>query len=245
MNDKLKHKRGKLIFLLLMITFLLTSCGSDKSHYQAYVKSLITANYLGIPSEYVKLTGANEEDAESLYLQNVTRLADNLSAYYGLEISGDDELAPAMVDLSKQIYGKAKFDVGKPYKDNNIYYVDVTVYPIDIINQCDADMEAYIDKFNAGVDAGDYNNYTKEEYEYEFAGGIIGILADAANEIVYRDPVTVKVRIITADETYYIGNEDLRNIDLAIMATDVKKTEAKNSGDAVAPESTPSDAGDN
>ena len=171
----------KYICLILCLGLLisLTGCGSNASNYQAYVKSLITSNYLGVTNEYVKLTGANEEDAEAVYLQNVTRLADNLSAYYGLDISGDPELAPAMVNLAKQIYGKAKFDVGKAYKENNIYYVDVTIYPIDIINQTNPEIVEYVQKFNTAVENGDYNDYTKEEYEYEFASGIIGILAGA------------------------------------------------------------------
>ncbi len=207
--------------MLFALAISLTGCGGSSSHYSAYVKSLITANYLGRTNEYVKLTGASEEDAEALYLQNVTRLADNLSEYYGLNISGDAELAPAMVDLAKQIYGKTKYSVGAAYKDNNINYVDVTIYPINILNQTNEEIYAYTERFNAAVDNGDYNNYTKEEYEYEFASGIIGILAGAVSEIEYKDPEVVKVRIITSEDTYYIGNEDFRNIDMAIIATDV------------------------
>ena len=204
---------------MLCIGMLLsiTACGQDTSNYSAYVRSLITSNYLGVTSEYVKLTGANEDDAEATYLQNVTRLADNLSAYYGLDISSDPELAPAMVDLSKQIYGKAKFEVGKTYKDNNINYVDVTIYPIDILNQTNPDIIAYVQRFNDAVANGEYNDYTKEEYEYEFASGIIGILAGAVEDISYKDPQAVKVRIITTDDSYYIGNEDFRDIDKYII----------------------------
>ena len=215
-------KKLTALILCLAILLGLTGCGRKTSHYSAYVKSLITANYLGQTSEYVKLTGADSADAEALYLQNVTRLADNLSVYYGLDISGDEELAPAMVDLAKKIYGKAQFSVGQPYKDNNIYYVDVSIQPMDILNQTNQDVYNYIEEFNNNVAAGVYNNYTKEEYEYEFAGGIIGILADACNEMKYKEAETVKVRIITSEDTYYIGNEDLRAIDLAIIATKVK-----------------------
>ena len=211
-------KRLTLMCLMLAMAFVLTSCGKG-SHYEAYIRGLIKANYLGIPGEYVKMTGSSQEDAEALYLQNVTRLADNLSAYFGLDISADPELAPAMVDLAKQIYGKAKFEVGDAYKDNNINYVDVTIYPINILSQVDSDVTEYIEKFNKAVDAGEYNNYTKEEYEYEFASGVIGILADAASEIEYADTETVKVRIITTDDSYYIGSDDFINIDLAMMAT--------------------------
>ncbi|MBO4862824.1 MAG: hypothetical protein J5517_00515 [Eubacterium sp.] len=224
----LKKTTALLLSFILIIS--LTSCSGSSSHYSAYVKSLITANYLGRTSEYVKLTGADEGDAEALYLQNVTRLADNLSEYYTLDISGNEELAPAMVDLAKQIYGKAKFTVGETYKDNNIYYVDVSIQPIDILNQTNQEVYEYIENFNDEVAKGTYNNYTKEEYEYEFASGIIGILAGAVSEIEYRDAETVKVRIITSEDTYYIGNEDLRNIDMAILAT---KVEAATIGDAV------------
>ena len=94
-------KRSICISLCLMLLISLTACEKKASDYEAYVKSLITANYLGITDEYVDMTGSNEEDAEAIYLQNVTRLADNLSLYYGLEIATDPELAPAMVDLDK------------------------------------------------------------------------------------------------------------------------------------------------
>ena len=207
---KVKKIHSLLVCIALLLS--LTGCGTNPSNYQAYVKSLITSNYLGVTDEYVRLTGANEEDAESTYLQNVTRLADNLSMYYNLDISADPELAPAMVDLAKQIYGKAKFDVGTPYKDNNINYVDVTIYPIDIINQTNSDVAAYVAGFNQALENGDYNDYTKEEYEYEFASGIIGILAGAVESIDYSTPETVKVRIITTEDSYYIGSEDFRNI---------------------------------
>ena len=223
---KKKNKRGVQKFLGLLLVFILlfslSGCGVTKSaHYQTYVKSILMANYLGVFGDYVSATGANEEDAEALYLQNVTRLANNLSQYYGLDISSDPKLAPAMVDLSKQIYGKAKFEVGKAYKDNNINYVDVTIYPIDIINQTNEEVVAYIDKFNAAVENGEYDSYTKEEYEYEYATGIIGILAYGANDISYAEPQTVTVRIILADDSYYIGNEDFQKLDMAILNTDV------------------------
>ena len=222
MNRKLLYKKIIAVSLTLMLIFALGGCGQSNSRYQSYVKSMINANYLGVTNEYVKLTGSDSEEVEAVYLQNVTRLANNLSAYYGLDISRDPELGPAMVDLAKKIYSKTKFDVGKTYKDNNINYVDVTIYPINILNQTNQDVYEYIEKFNQAVDKGDYNNYTKEEYEYEFASGIIGILAGAVDEIDYADPQVVKVRIITSDDTYYVGSDDIKNIDLAIIATDVE-----------------------
>lgn len=244
-KKKILNKRSRLgirkslgILLVFILLLSLSACGITKSaHYQTYVKSILTANYLGVFGDYVSVTGANEEDAEALYLQNVTRLANNLSQYYGLDIASDPKLAPAMVDLSKQIYGKAKFEVGKAYKDNNIDYVDVTIYPIDIINQTNDEVIAYIDKFNESVENGEYDAYTAQEYEYEYATGIIGILAYAAQDIQYAEPQTVTVRIILSDESYYIGNEDFQKLDLAILNTDVTAA-------ASASEASPTDAGE-
>lgn len=232
-------KRILCILLSLSMLLSLSGCGGKSSNFQPYVKSLLNSNYLGVTSEYVKLTGANEEDAEALYLQNVTRLADNLSTYYGLDISTDPELAPAMVDLAKQIYSKAKFDVDKAYKDNNIYYVDVTVYPIDILNQTNGQIVQYVNSFNEAVDRGDYNDYTKEEYEYEFASGIIGILAGAVESISYTEPVTLKTRIITTEDSYYIGNEDFREIDIHIINMEIDESMATpTDADTEVPDST-------
>ena len=226
---------------ILCISFLLslTACGGAKGDYQGYVNSLITANYIGVSDGYVKITGANEEDVEALYLQNVARLASNLSDYYSLDIWNDTELSRAMTTLSRKIYGCVKFDVGKPYRDNNIDYVDVTIYPIDIINQTNDEVVAYINGFNEAVDRGDYDNYSKEEYEYEYASGIMGILADAVNNITYAEPEVVKVRIIVSDDTFYIGNEDFRNIDRCMILSELVNTasatdaaETSTSGDA-------------
>ncbi len=220
-------KRIKMTFAYILMAALVLSlagCGGVKGDYQGYVKSLITANYIGISEGYVKITGANEEDVDALYLQNVARLASNLSDYYGLDIWNDTELSRAMTTLARRIYSNVKFDVSRPYKDNNIDYVDVTIYPIDIINQTNADVVAYIDGFNEAVDRGDYNDYTKEQYEYEYASGIMGILADAVNDIAYAEPQTVKVRIIVSEDTFYIGNEDFRNIDRAIILSELVDT---------------------
>lgn len=219
--------------LIFVMLFSLTACGNDRAvRYQTYVDSLITANYLNSCEQYVRSTGANQDDADAMYLQNVTRLANNLESFYGLEISSDVELAPKMVELAKKIYSKARFHTDPAIKDNNIYYVTVTIEPIDLLNQTHDEVLAYVEDFNKRVEKGDYNNYVKEDYEHEFAAGIIDILDKASDKMEYGDPVTIKVRIILSDSNFYISNEDFRNIDMAILSTDASKYEKEeNSSD--------------
>lgn len=208
------------LLLLIMVTGLLSGCGSTKeSRYQDYIRSLITANYLGTSDEYIKTTGANQADAEALYLQNANRLANNLNAYYGLSISSDTELAPRMDEVAKQIYGKIRFDIAPTRMDNGIYYVDVTIYPINILNDTHDYVKDYVELFNQKVAAGDYNDVTKEEYRHEFALGIISILEEGAKKVSYQEPRTVTVRIIEGKDTYYISDDDLRKIDAEVIAT--------------------------
>ena len=208
------------IACLLMFSMLLSGCENQKkSKYKAYVESLITANYVGISKDYIKATGADEDDADALYLQNASRLANNLATYYDLDISGDQELAPEMFDLAKTIYSKCKFSVGDAYVENNVYFVDATIYPIDILNQSDAAVRAYVDEFNKKVAEGLYNDYERETYEKEFARGIMDILTEESKNMTYKDPVTIKLRILENDKSFYISDDDFRAIDAAILNT--------------------------
>ena len=233
---KIRRRRGLLpVLMALMIAGLLSGCGSSKeSRYQDYVRSLITANYLGTSDEYIKTTGANQADAEALYLQNANRLANNLNTYYGLSISSDTELAPRMDEVAKQIYGKIRFEVAQTRMDNGIYYVDVKIYPINILNDTHDYVKDYVELFNQKVAAGDYNDVTKEEYRHEFALGIINILEEGAKKVAYQDPKTVTVRIIEGKDTYYISDDDLRKIDAEVIATLSEENQEKDE-----PEETP------
>jgi len=217
--------RFRLAALLLAMLLCLTGCLSNRpSAYRKYVDALLAANYKGDTKDYIKSTGANVDDVDATYLQNVSRLAENLITYYGLEISGNIDLAPEMTEVAKKIYSNVNYEVSDAYQDNTIYYVDVTVYPINILNQVNDQVVSYIDSFNTRVENGEFNDYVKEDYEAEFASGVIDILSSAADSITYAEPETVKVRIIQTDDNFYIGNEDLRSVDL-LMIADVEATD--------------------
>ena len=214
-------KTRKLIIAVLLAAMCLSlaACGDKKDKkYQKYVNDLITANYLGATDEYIETTGANKSDAEEMYDNNLLRLAGALESYYGLTVNSDDELFGEIKELAKVIYGAIKYDTGEAYKKGGSYYVDVTIYPIDILNQTDAEVKAYVESFNERVSAGEFNNYEKEAYEHEFAGGIVDILKAGVKEMKYADPVTVTVTIVVEGDTYYISNDDFIKIDDLLIA---------------------------
>ena len=216
----MKRKLISVVLILCLVMTSLTGCGGNKEdRFRSYIESVITANYLGTSDEYIKTTGANRADAEAIYLQNATRLANNLNKYYGLEISSDTELAPRMTEVAKEIYSKIRYEVSAPRMDNSIYYVDVTIHPINILNDTHDYVTEYVGMFNQKVMNGEYNNYSKEDYRHEFAAGIIDILEEGTKKLTYRDPQTVTVRIIEGKDTYYISDDDFRAIDALVIAT--------------------------
>jgi hypothetical protein len=206
------------MLLALICSISLTGCSNIKEkRYANYVKSLISMNYIG--SDSAEKAGATESDAETLYSDNVTRLADNLRTYYGVNIADAPELEDEYIELAKHIYSKVNYSIDKVYKGTDSYYVDVIIYPMDILNQCSEDVSAYVDVFNNAVSSGSYNDYTLNEYETIFSRGLIDILYEASLEMQYADPVTVTVEIVEDGSTYKIADSDFLAIDKAMFNT--------------------------
>lgn len=216
---KSRIKSLTILMMLLVMCLSLTACKDKKQEtYRDYVKSLIGINYLGATDDYIKATGASKEDAETLYNSNLELLANSIINYYGIVITDAPELKDSYIDLAKTIYSKVNYTVSKAYKDGGDYYVDVTVYPINIFGQTSDEVKTYISNFNSKVANGDYNDYELNAYETEFSNGLIDIIYNGCASMTYGDPVVLKVKIIKEKKEYYISDEDFLAIDNAIIA---------------------------
>ncbi len=217
---EINFKKYTVLFLSLFLILSLTGCEKrEEKRYQNYVKSLIAINYLGATEDYIKATGANKEDADALYEANAEYLADSILSFYGIEISEAPDMYPKYVELAKNIYSKANYKVSKAYKSGTQYFVDVTVYPMNIFVQTSPDVVAYVEHFNQEVAKGTYNNYTMNEYETEFSSGMLDILNEGCMNMTYGEPVTITATIITDGNTFYIGDHDFMAIDAAMIST--------------------------
>lgn len=217
------RKKGILLLLCIAMLLSLTGC-SDRyeKRYQNYIKSLIAINYLGATEDYIKATGANKEDADALYEANADYLANNILSFYSIQISDAPDMKDKYIELAKQVYSKINYKVSKAYKSGTQYKVDVTIYPINLFATTSSDVTAYVEHFNEKVSNGDYNNYTIEQYQTEFATGMLDILNEGCQNMSYGDPVTVTVTIIKDGNTYYIGEHDFMQIDSAMISSSTK-----------------------
>lgn len=214
---------GLLIFVCLLS---LTGCGQKKkTAYQNYVKNLLDVNYKGDYANYVKENKGNETDALAMYQECLSNLSNQLITHYNLNTNQSVDVNETFSDVAASIYQAAKYDVSESYKENGDYYVDVMIYPLDILSQSYDEILSYIEAFNKDVDAGVYNDVTKEVYNEKFASGIASILSANAENPEYKDAVVVKALITDDGEYYSISADSLKEIDKAIIATETEASD--------------------
>lgn len=214
-----KHLAAVVVFTLI---FALSGCnlmGNTKKTYSSYVQSLLDANYKAEFTEYMDITGTTEEEARQVYDDGIGYLAEALMTAYGIKDVEGSDIKDQFETLAKDIYSHASYEITSVDKVDGIYQVTVTIYPIDILVITYEDVVEYIETTNAKVTAGDYNDYELDDYEIEYAEGIIQILTEALPNIGNEEGVTVTVTILDNDEYYYISDADFLALDKAILAT--------------------------
>ena len=131
----MKH-HSKLVILGLAATLVMTSLTGclhrKKTTYQTYMQNVLDVNYKGSFDGYVKDNDGSEEDASAIYSDSIDYLAGQLINHYSLNNAETDEVDAIFEETAKVIYSKAKYEVSRAYKSGSDYYVDVTVYPMDI-----------------------------------------------------------------------------------------------------------------
>lgn len=203
----------------MLVCTSLTGClKRKKTAYQTYMHNVLDVNYKGEFDGYIKDNDGDDETAAGMYNDSITYLAGQLINHYSLNNTESDEVENIFEDAAKVIYSNAKYEVSQAYKGGNGYCVDVTVYPMDILNQAFDDIYAYTDDYNKRIDAGEFNNTDKEEYEKQFAQGIADILEEKSADMEYLSPVVVTVKIVDDGDYYSVDTSDLSQVDATMLA---------------------------
>lgn len=219
---KFNRKKFAASLLALLIIVSLTGCslfGNSKKTYANYVQSLLDVNYKAEFTDYMNITGATQEEAQAVYDDGLNYLAEAFMVAYGVNDVEGSDIKSQFVELAKNIYSHASYEITEVTKTDGVYQVTVTIYPIDILLITYDDVVAYIEDMNQRVTAGEYNDYELDDYETEYAQGIIDILNEAIPNIGNGEGVTVTVTILDNEEYYYISDADFLALDRAILAT--------------------------
>lgn len=220
----LNRKKLTVMLPILVFLFSLTGCslfGNGKQTYSSYVTSLLDVNYKADYTEYMKITGATEDEAKKVYDDGIVYLTEALMTAYGINDVEGSSIKEQFSQLAADIYAHASYEVTDVTKTDGVYQVTVTIYPIDILLTTYDEVVAYIENMNERVSAGDYNDYELDEYEIAYAQGILDILTAAVPNISNGEGVPVTVTIQDNDEYYYISDADFLALDKVILATRV------------------------
>ncbi|MDE7366606.1 MAG: hypothetical protein K2N24_04555 [Lachnospiraceae bacterium] len=219
---KTNTKKTAVILLAVLIIISLTGCslmGNSKKTYANYVQSLLDVNYKADFTNYMKITNSTQEEAQTVYDDGLNYLADALMVAYGINDVEGSDIKSQFVELAKEIYSHASYEIEGVTKTDGVYQVSVNIQPIDILLITYDDVVTYIEDMNQRVTNGFYNDYELDAYEIEYAQGIIDILNDSLPNVGNGETVTVTVTILDNDEYYYISDADFLALDKAILAT--------------------------
>lgn len=213
-------KKSSIAILILTLLISLCGCklmGNTKKDYENYVQALMDVNYKAYYDNYLTITGAELSEAETVYNDGITNLADQLMSTYGIQDVEGSDLHEQFEELARSIYSHASYEITSVDKMDTGYQVTVTIYPIDILAITYPDIVQYIQDMNSKVDQGVYNDYELDDYRLEYAEGILQILNDALNRTGNSEGIPVTVTIQDNGEYYYISDNDFLALDRVIL----------------------------
>ena len=218
----MKHTKLLALGLSAALTAgLLSGCGSSFSAAEL-VKNNLDLIYLDQYSdEYLEETGLTAEQAQEMYTSGLETETEYFAEIFNVDLDtcGDD-IKQQIVDLYAQIYTHSKYEVGTETRSGDTYLVELTVYPMDIIQKIiDEDADTFNSDMQARSDAGEFENMTEEEYEVTWAQSVIDLVSARLDSIDYLDAQTISVQVVKDDDGLYaIDDSDFQRIDSLMIS---------------------------
>lgn len=206
------------ILCALLLVGTLTGCLSNFDA-QAYVQGNMDVVYLNkISEEYLETVTNTKEELESIYQQGIEVEAEYFTSYFEIDLeNAPEDTMDKIVELYKKIYAHSKYEIGEAEKSGDDYLVNVTVYPMDIMQKVVKEDWAEFEKEFVGK-AEQLESMTDAEYEALWCEGIFGLFEARVNSIGYLTPETISIKITKDnDGVYVISDNDFGRIDALII----------------------------
>lgn len=228
---KLTKRLAALFVVFAAVLCGMTGCGKgaeesteEQSYmdaYKEYVQSVLDANYHGDCSDYIRITGADEDTAASINEAHAVNLAQQIAELYAIQLNRiPAEVGERLTEVAAQVYKASDYTITEAEKIGETVYVTVAIRPVTFL-QDTADLVAeYVEDFNERAKAGDFENMTESQYENEYAEGILEVLEKAVKTVGYGDQVTYRIEIQYNEQTglSYVAEEDLDVLNQLVLA---------------------------
>lgn len=208
-----RAKRLAALALALALALSLAGCGAMEDVSRTLVQGNLDEIYLGKYSdEFLELVDITADEAEANYLQGLQTEAEFFMYYFDITYP-TEELTNELVELYKEIYSHSRYEVGESTKvDDTTYGVQLTIYPIDIMQKVVDQSEPVITELNNQT----FDTY--EAYDAAWAEAFIQLCRDNLDSVGYLDPVEMVVQVKRDDNNVWtIYEDDFQDIDLAMI----------------------------
>lgn len=184
-----------------------------------YVQGILDSTYKGIYDKYMETTGATETEAAEGYEAGLETEANYLAAYLGFQEyfesdAMDQTLKQEMIDYYRELYSHSRYEVAEAVETDSGYNVQVTIEPINVMNDAMSDLETYIDDFSTRNMNGEFADYSDEEFYKTFAEGAMDVLEGYMDSFTYAEATNIVVLVYEdTDGLYTISDNDFTNLD--------------------------------
>lgn len=219
----MRIKKGFIALIIgIFVIGLMSGCSTinllTQGEFDAsgYVKGIMDASYKGEYETYIQLTEDTMENAQTAYDAIMNTKAEGFANYTAVTLN--DETKGKFIEFSKQIYQQAKYEVSDATKTDKGFTVDITIYPMLILQSISSEGKEYVEDFNNRNTNGEFAELTEEEFAAEYAKGIMQIFENNIPKIEYGDPVTITVNVVLQENKLYtLESEEFTKIDSEIL----------------------------
>ncbi len=210
------------IAILLALCLVMTACSGGGIDAGAYMNLELQSTYLNNHTqEFIDMLSddVTVEDLEEMYYGGVEAEVDFFLGYY-LEIY-TEMLSQETIDrantLFDQIYTNTKYEIGEVRESGSNYEVDITIYPIDIIEKV-ITVEFVTEALEAVYSQEGADEMAMEELEEQYTDIILTALEENLAAIGHLEPVTITALIIGGDSYYELNDTSWQEIDTYIIS---------------------------
>ena len=198
--------------LSIALLAVVSGCSSDFDA-AAYVEGVLDNSYFGESEKYIKQVKVEAEEAKKQYEDGLVHEAQFFMKFMDIE-NCSDEVTQQIIEMYREIYAKAKYNVGIAEADGDNFKVKVTVEPILIMK------ENWTTLFAVWSDTYDTVLELSEEEQCDAIGkALVKELTPRIETITYGEAQTIEAVVEKQSETLYSFTMDSFN-DIDILMID-------------------------
>ncbi len=194
----------------VIVLLAFAGCGGYTAEdAKGLVEGSLQVDFYGeITDEFVASVENEKEELEADYEANIDYYAESFLEICGITDPTDNEFEEFRT-LSKDLLAKAKWEIGEVEETDRGYMVPVTMYPLDVVDQINNNLQTELIARSTEIDA---SNMTEDEITAAVTDIAVELIKGYIENADYLDAIEVEVEVYTQEdengETYFMMDSD-------------------------------------